>query len=153
MFKLKIPPPLLFLLCTALMLLIKRFLPAYLPDYRHIVILILGTFIIIMAVIIAVLAVITIRKAKTTMSPFLLQNTTQMVTWGIYSKSRNPMYLSLLLGLIAWAIWLGSIWVWFVLPLFIWLITYFQIKPEEQILTQKFGQRYLDYSRQVRRWW
>ncbi|QHB16887.1 methyltransferase family protein [Mannheimia pernigra] len=153
MFKLKILPPLLFLLCTALMWLIKRFLPAYLPDYRHIVILILGTFIIIMAVIIAVLAVITIRKAKTTMSPFLLQNTIQMVTWGIYSKSRNPMYLSLLLGLIAWAIWLGSIWVWFVLPLFIWLITYFQIKPEEQILTQKFGQRYLDYSRQVRRWW
>lgn len=152
MFKLKIPPLLLFILCIALMWLIKRFLPGDLPDYRHMVILMLGTFIIMIAVIIAVLAVVTIRKAKTTMSPFQPQNTTQMVIWGLYSKSRNPMYLSLLLGLIAWAIWLGSIWVWFVLPLFIWLITYFQIKPEEQILTQKFGQRYLDYSRQVRRW-
>lgn len=152
MLKLKIPPPVWFLLCAALMWWIARLLPAYLPNYQHSVILMLAMVIAVIGLLIAMSAIITIRKAKTTTSPFQPQNTIQLVDWGIYRKSRNPMYLSLLLGLIAWALWLGSIFAWIIPPLFIWLITHFQIQPEEQILTQKFGQRYLDYARQVRRW-
>lgn len=104
------------------------------------------------AIIIAAIAVKTMHQAQTTHSPFEPEKTTQLVTWGIYRKSRNPMYLSLLFGLIAWALWLNSFVAWLGVPLFVWLITYFQIQPEEQVLTAKFGQPYLDYIAKVRRW-
>ncbi|MEG9486944.1 isoprenylcysteine carboxylmethyltransferase family protein [Mannheimia indoligenes] len=152
MLKLKVPPPVWFLFCAALMWWIGRVLPVHFPNYQHPIIFILGALIAVIGLVIAISAVVTMRKAETTSSPFQPQNTFQIVDWGIYRKSRNPMYLSLLLGLIVWALWLGSIFAWFVLPLFIGLITHFQIKPEEQILTQKFGQRYLDYASRVRRW-
>lgn len=152
MLKLKIPPPVWFLFCAVLMWWIRWVSSAHLPDYQHPMIFILGMLVAVAGFMIAILATITMRRAKTTLSPFQPQQTTQIVTWGVYRKSRNPMYLSLLFGLIAWALWLGSIFVWCVPLLFIWLITYFQIKPEEQFLVQKFGQYYLDYANQVRRW-
>jgi protein-S-isoprenylcysteine O-methyltransferase Ste14 len=36
--------------------------------------------------------------------------------------------------------------------LFIGFINQFQIKPEERILSAKFGQQYSDYCQRVRRW-
>jgi hypothetical protein len=45
----------------------------------------------------------------------------------------------LLVVLTGYAIWLGSISPFFVLPLFFWLITTQQIIPEEKILEDKFG--------------
>ncbi len=150
--KLKIPPPVWFIFCAALMWLLSQSLPQHLPNYQNRVVLVLSGIVGGVGLLIALLALITIHKAKTTHSPFQPENTNQIVNWGIYSKSRNPMYLSLLLGLVTWALLLGSIFTWLILPLFMWLITYFQIKPEEQILSQKFGKAYLDYLSQVRRW-
>jgi protein-S-isoprenylcysteine O-methyltransferase Ste14 len=80
------------------------------------------------------------------------QNTTGIVTSGLYKFSRNPMYVGLLIILTGYAIWLGSVTPFLLLPLFYWLITQMQIKPEERILQQKFGQEYLDYKNTVRRW-
>ncbi|HGO5816079.1 TPA: isoprenylcysteine carboxylmethyltransferase family protein [Mannheimia haemolytica] len=150
--KLKIPPPVWFLLCATLMWLVARYLPASLPNYQHAAIFFCGLAVAIIGGAVAVSALWVIHQARTTHSPFRPQHTATLVTWGIYRKSRNPMYLSLLFILMAWALWLGSMLVWLVLPLFVWLITYFQIKPEEQILAQKFGTHYAEYCTQVRRW-
>ncbi|MDD0824095.1 isoprenylcysteine carboxylmethyltransferase family protein [Mannheimia sp. AT1] len=150
--KLKVPPPVWFVFCAMQMWLLSQALPNHLPDYQNKGVWVLSGIVGGVGLVIALLALITIHKAKTTHSPFQPENTNQIVNWGIYSKSRNPMYLSLLLGLMAWALLLGSIFAWLVVPLFMWLITYFQIKPEEQILSKKFGQSYLDYLSEVRRW-
>lgn len=150
--KLKIPPPAWFLLCAALMWLVAQYVPVSLPNYQHTAIFFSGLAVAIIGGAVAVSALWVIHQAKTTYSPFRPQHTAKLVTWGIYRKSRNPMYLSLLLGLIAWALWLGAMLAWLVLPLFVWLITYFQIKPEEQILAQKFGTHYAKYCNQVRCW-
>lgn len=150
--KLKIPPPFWFLVCAALMWLMAGYFPASLSSDQNRFILSLMCMVIVAAAVVATLAIKTIHQAKTTHSPFQPEKTSQLVTWGIYSKSRNPMYLSLLFGLIAWALWLNSLVAWLGVPLFVWLITYFQIQPEEQILTTKFGQPYLDYIAKVRRW-
>ena len=92
------------------------------------------------------------RKYKTTVHPQRLENTSYLVTGGIYRYSRNPMYLSFLLILISWGIYLGSLLSFLVIPIFIWFITKYQILPEEQVLEKKFQDTYREYKRNVRRW-
>jgi protein-S-isoprenylcysteine O-methyltransferase Ste14 len=75
-----------------------------------------------------------------------------LVTGGVFRVTRNPMYLSLLLYLLAWCVYLSS-WPAFVfLPLFVLYITQFQIKPEERTLSTLFGAQYSSYMERVRRW-
>lgn len=38
------------------------------------------------------------------------------------------------------------------LPVLVWYINRFQIKPEERVLEAKFGSEYVDYRSSVRRW-
>ncbi|MCL4110020.1 UNVERIFIED_CONTAM: hypothetical protein GTU68_038237 [Idotea baltica] len=62
------------------------------------------------------------------------------------------MYLGLLIFLIGVAIYLGNLSAFLVLPAFYIVITEMQIKPEEHMLEEKFGDEYLEYKRKVRRW-
>ena len=91
-------------------------------------------------------------KKHTTPNPMKPQNTTALVSNGLYKLTRNPMYVGLLIILTGYAIWLGSLTPFLLLPVFYGLITEMQIKPEEGFLEEKFGQEYLDYKKRVRRW-
>lgn len=97
-------------------------------------------------------ALIAFFKAKTTINPLTPQNTQHLLTNGLYRFSRNPMYLGLLLLLSGWALYLGNpinmIW----LTIFIVVMTWLQIKPEESALKQLFGESYKQYCAHVRRW-
>jgi protein-S-isoprenylcysteine O-methyltransferase Ste14 len=62
------------------------------------------------------------------------------------------MYIGLLTVLSGYAIWLGAVTPFLLLPLFVVLITTQQIIPEEEMLEKNFGKEYLDYKAQVRRW-
>lgn len=102
--------------------------------------------------VIGITSVISFRLAKTTISPFHPNQTSHIVQTGIYRFSRNPMYLSIAIFLVAFAIYLENATALLVIPLFIWSINYLQIQPEEQMLEQKFGEEYLAYKKAVRRW-
>ncbi len=112
----------------------------------------LATIVIITGLTIDVIAIISFIKIKTTINPRSPKNTNQLVTAGLYRYSRNPMYLGLLLLLFGAALWLGNPANVFVLLLFLLFITLFQIKPEEEILCEKFGSDYRHYCEKVRRW-
>ena len=71
---------------------------------------------------------------------------------GIYRLTRNPMYLGVLLLLLAWAIYLANVLTVLFLPAFVWYMGRYQIEPEEQALTSLFGPQYTAYAAQVRRW-
>ena len=91
-------------------------------------------------------------RARTTINPLKPERASVLVTHGIYRFTRNPMYLSLLLLLVAYA---SQLWSWPALVgpiVFVAYVTRFQIVPEERILASKFGQEYADYQRRVRRW-
>ncbi len=92
------------------------------------------------------------KKASTTFNPLAPEEATQLVTSGIYRYSRNPMYIGFLLLLLAWAIFLGSLFALLVLPVFVLLISIVQIRPEEKALEDKFGDAYRHYLSSVRRW-
>jgi protein-S-isoprenylcysteine O-methyltransferase Ste14 len=105
-----------------------------------------------LSALIALLAFASFWLARTTINPFDPSRASVLVTGGIYRITRNPMYLSLLLLLVAYALRLESWGQWLGPALFAAYITRFQIIPEERILTMKFGAAFLAYMRRTRRW-
>jgi len=105
-----------------------------------------------LSAVIAILAFASFRLAKTTINPLDPSRASALVTVGIFRITRNPMYLSLLLLLIAYAVRLGSWGEWLGPALFAAYVTRFQIIPEERILAVKFGAAYLAYRSRTRRW-
>ena len=101
---------------------------------------------------IAFLGIRAFRRARTTIDPTHLQAASTLVTGGIYRYTRNPMYLGFTLLLVGWAFWLQSAWCLLGPVCFAWLITRFQIRPEERALSARFGSHYADYTSRVRRW-
>ncbi|MDG6881436.1 Putative protein-S-isoprenylcysteine methyltransferase [Phocoenobacter uteri] len=144
---LKIPPPILFLFTALLMKLMPNM--EIFQCHIDIGVIILLT---IIGVIIDVFSLFAFFKQKTTASPFTPQNSSALITTGIYQITRNPMYLSLALYLGAWGIWLGNLLSLSGIVLFCGYITYFQIIPEEYYLEKIFGDEYRIYKQKVRRW-
>lgn len=75
-----------------------------------------------------------------------------LLTGGAYRLSRNPMYTGLAIAYLGLALLLGSWWPLALWPLVIVAVRQLVIIPEEQYLTQRFGQTYTDYQSRVRRW-
>jgi|TARA_R110002096_G_scaffold435548_1_gene661433 protein-S-isoprenylcysteine O-methyltransferase Ste14 len=100
-----------------------------------------------------VIAVMGFKKfSQHKQSPSVHASAVQVFTSGIYSVTRNPLYLSLLMLVITIGLYLDKAWLLFVcLPLVI-LLTKLVIEKEEAYLERKFGEEYLDYKKKVRRW-
>jgi protein-S-isoprenylcysteine O-methyltransferase Ste14 len=79
-------------------------------------------------------------------------NTTVLIIDDVFSQSRNPMYLGMLMMLLALAIYVGSLPFYFAaLTLFIVLNNAF-CPYEEQKLVRNFGHVFTAYQSRVRRW-
>jgi protein-S-isoprenylcysteine O-methyltransferase Ste14 len=100
----------------------------------------------------AIAAFVGLLWAGTTFNPFKPERATKLVTGGVYAFSRNPIYLSLLLLLVAYAVFLWSLLAAPGPAVFVAYITRFQIVPEERALETKFGIAFTNYKSRVRRW-
>ncbi len=147
--KLKIPPPYWLLLTTGLMWLISRYTPQaeILHSLRWLALLPL-----MIAIGLIAAGIVVFRQASTTVHPQHPEHTRIVVDNGIFRFSRNPMYLGMVLILAAWALWLAAPFAWLGVPLFVLVITRWQIMPKEEILLNKFGEPYRLYCQKVRRW-
>jgi len=85
-------------------------------------------------------------------TPAPIAPTKFLVASGLHRHVRNPMYLGLSVLLLGWAINLGTLTPLVLAPLFIPLIRYVQIRPEEHALRARFGEDYARYCRRVNRW-
>lgn len=103
-------------------------------------------------VVVALSGVISFRRAQTTVNPLKPETSAALVTTGVYSFTRNPMYLGMVLGLFAWAVYLSSVWSLLGPVAFALYITRFQIVPEERVLDRLFGASFAAYKKRVRRW-
>ena len=97
-------------------------------------------------------AFIQFRRAQTTVNPYKPETATKLVTSGVFAWSRNPMYLGLLILLLGWAVKLGTLSPFLGPLLFIPLIRYAQIRPEEYAMRMRFVKDYDDYCQRVNRW-
>ncbi|HUA36726.1 MAG TPA: isoprenylcysteine carboxylmethyltransferase family protein [Candidatus Binataceae bacterium] len=75
-----------------------------------------------------------------------------VVTTGLYSYSRNPIYCSMILIYSGLAIGAASVWSFVLLVPVLLLIRYGVIAREERYLDGKFGAPYIEYRARVRRW-
>ncbi|WP_043884715.1 methyltransferase family protein, partial [Vibrio antiquarius] len=91
-------------------------------------------------------------KVKTTVNPVKPDTASSVVRTGVFSFSRNPMYMALLLLIIAIGLWWQHLSVVLCSVVFVSYINRFQIKPEERVLERLFGEEYVDYKNHVRRW-
>jgi protein-S-isoprenylcysteine O-methyltransferase Ste14 len=105
-----------------------------------------------LGVAVAALGVISFRRARTTVNPLRPERASALVATGVYHWSRNPMYLGMLMVLIAWALHLGNLSAPMWLPVFVAFMNRSQIVPEERALATKFGEEFESYRAKVRRW-
>ena len=148
--KLKLPPVVIFFVFALLMYLLAKFLPFGEFDFfgRRYLILILLT----LSVAIGLIAIGHFFKAKTTIDPRKPDKSSKLVTKGIFAYTRNPMYLAILLVLLAFGLILGNAFNTLLAVGFMVYMNRFQIAPEESALLQKFGKEYRQYFVRVRRW-
>jgi len=90
------------------------------------------------------------HMAKTTVKP--LERPAVLVRDGVFRCTRNPMYLGFVLVLLGIAILLRSVTPFLVIPIFAILMDRLFITAEEFNLERSFGEDWLQYRTQVRRW-
>lgn len=90
--------------------------------------------------------------AGTTFHPHHPEETTTLVTTGVYTRTRNPMYVGMGLGLVGLAAYHGRLVSLLPIPAYMAYLQRFQIGPEERALRDLFAEAYEEYTRRVRRW-
>jgi protein-S-isoprenylcysteine O-methyltransferase Ste14 len=78
--------------------------------------------------------------------------TTRLVTTGVFSISRNPLYLGAVCLLAGIALAVDLPWVLVLLLPALVACHYILIAPEERYLAARFGEEYREYAASVHRW-
>jgi protein-S-isoprenylcysteine O-methyltransferase Ste14 len=78
--------------------------------------------------------------------------TSQVVTTGVFSISRNPLYLGVVCSLIGIALAADLPWLFVLLVPALVACHYILIAPEERYLAAKFGEEFRMYAASVHRW-
>jgi protein-S-isoprenylcysteine O-methyltransferase Ste14 len=144
----KILPPTFLLVCLLLMLALRWLLPLQMifPP----LVWLLGIGLMGLGFVLSVLGEQQFHKAHTPVNP--LETPQILVTNGLYRWTRNPMYLGFALVLLGVWLMLGALSPLMGVLLFVVVTDRWYIAGEEKRLEVVFGQVYLDYTRQVRRW-
>lgn len=142
------PPPLIFLCFLAAGYFLNRLYP--LPLIERPLGIIIAAIFFVYAALTAGLAFYYMIKAGTNVD--VRKPANAIVTASVYSYSRNPMYLSLVILLAGFTFLANALWIVILIPLFMIVIQKGVIEREEDYLERKFGKEYLDYKQRVRRW-
>jgi len=141
-------PPLIWLVNAVISVLVHLFVQ--IPIMRYGICLVCGIVFIILAPTLAASAFRTMKSAGTNVHPS--EPALTIVRGGPFRFTRNPLYLALCLLQIALGFFLNDwITLLFVVPLTV-IFHYGVVLREERYLTAKFGESYLQYKREVRRW-
>ena len=144
----KIPPPIVTLIFGLIIFFSKSLFPIFKfnnSNYVSLIFLIFGF-------IILITAVKSFKKHQTTINPLNPDQASTLVNSGIFSFTRNPMYLGMLFILLSISFnfnILGGIIICFLFKIY---ITIFQIMPEEEAMEKIFGKDFVEYKNKVRRW-
>ena len=144
----KIPPPIVTLICGLAIYFSKTFFNKFFSYNNNTI----SLFLLILGFTVFTLAIKAFNRQKTTVNPLEPRQASSLVSSGIFKYSRNPMYLGMLIILLALSFkfnLVGGI----VISLFFYLfITKFQILPEEEAMNELFGDEFTEYSNRTRRW-
>lgn len=144
----RILPPVLLMICTALMISFALFLPgpAIVPSpYNW-----LGAILIVAGLALTLPAGHRFHRIGANIRTF--NDPTLLVTDGLFSFSRNPMYLGMSAALVGLVVALGTLWPLLVAVAFVIIADRWYIRFEEAAMRRKFGDAYDAYTQRTRRW-
>jgi protein-S-isoprenylcysteine O-methyltransferase Ste14 len=111
---------------------------------------VLGGTLVVFGLLFMMWARIIVTSRNTTL--FVGKPSSQLVCDGPFRFSRNPMYVGVVVSLLGIAFWVGA-WPFYLAgPVTVLILNSIHIPREERLLRDVFGERYLAYSREVRRW-
>ena len=142
------PPPLIYLGPLILGLLLNRKFPVPFLPFR--VACILGWPLVGGGLLLGSWFFRAFRHANTPVDPG--EPVSSLVTNGLYRHTRNPGYLSMAMIYAGIASLANMLWAILFLPVSLFVIQRGVIAREERYLERKFGEEYLRYKAQVRRW-
>ena len=101
-------------------------------------------------IVLMALAVHEMRRRKTTIVPH--RDADVLVQSGIFSRSRNPIYVGDVLILLGLILYWDAVLSLPLVPVFVWIIEKRFVIPEENRLRRKFRAEFARYCQKVRRW-
>jgi protein-S-isoprenylcysteine O-methyltransferase Ste14 len=146
------PPPLLALAAIVFGLLLDGLFPAYvltvLLDFNTRVVV--AVVLLALSAAFAVPAMLAFRRAGTHIEPW--KPATELVTRGIFRFVRNPMYVGLILLVVAIAVAFASDWTLVMTVALAVALHVGVVRREERYLEAKFGDAYRAYCSRVSRY-
>lgn len=132
-------------------ILLQRFLPLSFPRGSFtIVILLAGVISIFLGIRLISLARREFARHNQPTDPN--RSTQKMITTGVFSFSRNPLYLGGVCFIVGIGFTFNLPWVLILLPPALVACHFILILPEERYLAAKFGAEYRSYAASVQRW-
>ena len=89
---------------------------------------------------------------RTRQSPVPWKPSPELLVKGIYHHTRNPMYLGVTTFQFGLGILLGNLWISILAPVALAIVHFIAVRPEERYLADRFGESYLRYKAEVRRY-
>lgn len=144
-------PPLIYLAALVVGIVLGVFVPPpWIGGILADILLAFGWIAVVAALALWFGAVRTMRRAGTTLNP---KGTPEhLLTGGPFAVSRNPIYLAATLLMIGIALVTANVWTLLMAFVAAFLTGKLAVEYEEKILAQRFGKKYRDYSKRVRRW-
>lgn len=145
-----VPPPLIYVAFFLLSLFMQRVLPLPVAWFHTRTARIAGILFIVLYLSFFIAALSRFFLSKNTL--ITIRPARSLETSGVYSVTRNPMYLSLVFLYSGLGIFLGNWWTFLLLAFLIAVVQSYVIQKEEQYLRRAFGSDYDRYRKKVRRW-
>ena len=141
-------PPTLMLIAMIAMLALHFLMPLawIIPPFWNLT----GLILIVSGLILNLSADKAFHTVRTTVKPF--EESSSLVTNGVFRISRNPMYLGFVLILTGIAILLRTLSPYLAIVAFVAVIDMTFVRVEEQMLAEKFGISWKHYQSATRRW-
>ena len=144
-------PPVIYVVAIVLSVVLGMFYPLpWIGDIFGDLLFGVGLVALFGVVMLWITAIRAMMRAKTTLDPNAEPE--HLVTSGPFGITRNPMYLANTLLLIGVAFITGIAWFLLFAFLAAFATQKLAIEKEEKILAAKFGKKYRDYAKRVRRW-
>ena len=134
-----IPPPLIYAAIFFLSILMQKIIPINNSFFDSRNATIAGIVLIVIALLFILPALIKFVQSKNTL--VTIKSATSLQTKGIYSLTRNPMYMGLLILYSGIAMLEGNWWTFIFIPLIIIIVQSYVIRGEENYLQRAFGGR------------
>ncbi|PWJ77678.1 protein-S-isoprenylcysteine O-methyltransferase Ste14 [Pseudaminobacter salicylatoxidans] len=144
-------PPLVYIVAVALSIALNIVYP--LPWFHGLlgdILFAAGWLAVLGAIALYVSALQAMRRARTTILP--TQAAEHLVTDGAFAVTRNPIYLAITLLMVGVGLITGIVWFLLFGVLAAFATQKLAVEREEKHLETRFGKRYRDYTKRVRRW-